>query len=59
MLYAKFLGIPWAVFVLIGILSLAYRRFIVKPKYLGNKISKIKIIGISSDFNHCITELVQ
>mgnify|MGYP001454899507 FL=1 len=27
-------------------------------KDLGNKISKIKIIGISSDFNHCIAELV-
>ena len=38
-LYATFIGIPWAIFVLIGILSLAYRRFITKPKYLGNKIS--------------------
>ena len=37
--YAKFLGIPWAIFVIIGILSLAYRRFIVKPKYLGEKTS--------------------
>jgi len=38
-IYATFLGIPWSVFVLIGILSLAYRRFIVKPKYLGDKTS--------------------
>jgi len=37
--YALFLGLPWAIFVLIGILSLAYRRFIKKPKYLGDKIS--------------------
>ena len=37
--YGIFLGMPWAVFVLIGILSLAYRRFILKPKYLGDKIS--------------------
>ena len=39
MFYAKFFGIPWAIFVLIGILSLAYRRFVIKPKYLGDKIS--------------------
>ena len=38
-LYATFFGIPWSIFVLIGILSLAYRRFIVRPKYLGDKIS--------------------
>ena len=38
-MYATFIGIPWAVFVLVGILSLAYRRFIIRPKYLGNKIS--------------------
>jgi len=37
--YGIFFGMPWAVFVLIGILSLAYRRFILKPKYLGDKIS--------------------
>ena len=37
--YANFFGIPWAIFVLIGILSLAYRRFIIKPKYLGDKTS--------------------
>ena len=39
MIYAKFVGIPWAIFVLVGILSLAYRRFVTKPKYLGDKIS--------------------
>jgi len=39
MFYAKFFGIPWSIFVLIGILSLAYRRFIVKPPYLGDKTS--------------------
>ena len=37
--YATFIGLPWAIFVLIGILSLAYRRFIKRPKYLGDKIS--------------------
>ena len=37
--YAFYFGIPWAVFVLIGILSLAYRRFIKRPKYLGDKVS--------------------
>ena len=37
--YATFFGIPWAIFVIIGILSLAYRRFIKKPKYLGDKVS--------------------
>ena len=37
--YANFIGIPWAIFVLIGIISLAYRRFVTKPKYLGDKIS--------------------
>ena len=39
MLYAKFFGLPWAIFVLIGILSLAYRRFITRPIYLGEKLS--------------------
>mgnify|MGYP006140090791 FL=1 len=38
-IYANFIGIPWAIFVLIGIISLAYRRFITKPKYLGDKVS--------------------
>ena len=38
-LYAMFFGLPWSLFVLVGILSLAYRRFVTKPKYLGNKIS--------------------
>ncbi len=42
-IYAKFFGIPWAIFVIIGILSLAYRRFIIKPKYLGNKVSYTSI----------------
>mgnify|MGYP003324080496 CR=1 FL=1 len=28
-----------SIFVLIGISSLAYRRFIIKPKYLGDKTS--------------------
>ena len=37
--YAKFLGVPWAIFVIVGILSLAYRRFVIKPKYLGEKTS--------------------
>ena len=37
--YAKFIGIPWSIFVIIGILSLAYRRFISRPKYLGDKVS--------------------
>ena len=38
-LYANFFGIPWSIFVIIGILSLSYRRFISRPKYLGEKIS--------------------
>jgi len=38
-LYAKIIGIPWAIFVIIGILSLSYRRFISRPKYLGDKVS--------------------
>ena len=38
-LYAKIFGIPWSIFVIIGILSLSYRRFISKPKYLGDKTS--------------------
>ena len=38
-MYATYFGIPWSIFVTIGIISLAYRRFIVKPKYLGSKIS--------------------
>jgi len=37
--YGILFGVPWAIFVLIGISSLAYRRFIVRPKYLGDKIS--------------------
>ncbi|MBS30723.1 MAG: hypothetical protein CMG39_06150 [Candidatus Marinimicrobia bacterium] len=37
--YGILFGVPWAIFVLIGILSLAYRRFVIKPKYLGDKIS--------------------
>ena len=39
MIYAKFFGVPWSIFVLIGILALAYRRFVMKPKYLGEKTS--------------------
>ena len=31
-LYAMFFGLPWSLFVLVGILSLAYRRFVTKPK---------------------------
>jgi len=37
--YGILFGVPWAIFVLIGITSLAYRRFIIRPKYLGDKIS--------------------
>ena len=37
--YSIFLGLPWAILVLIGILYLAYRRFIIKPKFLGEKVS--------------------
>ncbi|MDB4859310.1 heterodisulfide reductase-related iron-sulfur binding cluster [Candidatus Marinimicrobia bacterium] len=37
--YGILFGVPWAIFVLIGIISLAYRRFITRPKYLGDKIS--------------------
>ena len=37
--YDIYLGIPWAILVTIGILALAYRRFINRPKHLGEKIS--------------------
>ncbi len=37
--YGIFIGLPWSILVLIGILSLAYRRFITKPIFLGEKIS--------------------
>jgi len=37
--YSIYFGIPWAILVTIGILSLAYRRFIIKPKFLGEKTS--------------------
>ena len=31
----SYFGIPFAILVLIGIIALAYRRFIMRPKYLG------------------------
>ena len=37
--YNLVLGIPWSILVLIGILYLAYRRFYIKPKFLGEKTS--------------------
>ena len=37
--YGIYFGIPWAILVTIGILSLAYRRFVKRPKHLGTKIS--------------------
>ncbi len=37
--YGLFFGIPWSMLVLIGIIYLAYRRFYLKPKYLGEKVS--------------------
>ena len=37
--YSIFLGLPWSILVLIGILHLAYRRFIIKPIFLGEKVS--------------------
>ena len=37
--YTYLLGIPWALLVLIGVLYLAYRRFYIKPKSLGDKVS--------------------
>ena len=37
--YGLFFGIPWSILVLIGILYLAYRRFYLRPKYLGEKTS--------------------
>ena len=37
--YSIFLGLPWSILVLIGILYLAYRRFIIKPIFLGEKVS--------------------
>ena len=37
--YSYIFGIPWSLLVLIGILYLAYRRFIKRPKFLGDKVS--------------------
>tara|TARA_Y100001970_G_C14233839_1_gene860531 strand:+ start:603 stop:2504 length:1902 start_codon:yes stop_codon:yes gene_type:complete len=37
--YGLILGIPWSILVIIGIGSLAYRRFVKRPKFLGEKIS--------------------
>ena len=37
--YSLIFGLPWSILVLIGILYLAYRRFYVRPKFLGEKIS--------------------
>ena len=37
--YSLIFGLPWSILVLIGILYLAYRRFYIKPKFLGTKIS--------------------
>ena len=37
--YSIIFGLPWSILVLIGILYLAYRRFYIKPKFLGEKIS--------------------
>ena len=33
--YFRVLGGPWAIFCSFGILALAYRRFVIKPKALG------------------------
>ena len=40
------IGFPWSVLVLIGILSLAYRRFIIRPKPLGTLSVKSGIVAI-------------
>ena len=37
--YSIMLGLPWSILVLIGIIYLAYRRFVIRPIYLGEKIS--------------------
>jgi len=37
--YGLIFGLPWSLLVLIGILYLAYRRFYIRPKFLGEKIS--------------------
>ncbi len=37
--YSLIFGLPWSILVLIGILYLAYRRFYIRPKFLGEKIS--------------------
>jgi len=37
--YSYIFGIPWSLLVLTGILYLAYRRFYLKPKFLGEKVS--------------------
>ena len=37
--YSLIFGLPWSILVLTGILYLAYRRFYIRPKFLGEKIS--------------------
>ena len=37
--YSLGFGVPWSILVLFGILYLAYRRFYIKPKFLGEKVS--------------------
>ena len=42
--YSIIFGLPWSILVLVGILYLAYRRFYIKPKFLGEKISYTSLI---------------
>tara|TARA_Y100001970_G_scaffold31323_1_gene38882 strand:+ start:17158 stop:19014 length:1857 start_codon:yes stop_codon:yes gene_type:complete len=37
--YSLIFGLPWSILVFIGILYLAYRRFYIRPKFLGEKVS--------------------
>jgi len=44
--YFYFVGLPWAILCLIGILGLAYRRFFIKPKFLGEKSKTSAVVSL-------------
>ena len=44
--YFLFFGAPWAILCSIGILGLAYRRFVIKPEALGKFSSTSAIVSV-------------
>ena len=44
--YFYFVGLPWAILCLIGILGLAYRRFFIKPKFLGEQSKTSAVVAL-------------